>query len=285
MLIRFPPLSLLFQLPSCLFVFHCSFSWASPFSNKPAHKEKILFLLNSTFIPISVSVFKESFQPDHSGSCTTTGRTCQCWDQGLFPADSFSSTTGAHLTPAHLTHSQTWFSLSQPQVSHSVKQFIHKMVELVPLKKDPQQRNPWAFIPPQSPHAQVSLLLLSSQLLPSSLCSFTLLESPTLISFHYPECQEFLTPAISQSPFPWLVLPIFLPFVIPKAGRSLPLVRGSHPELHLRANPHLILQLTSPALGPGSSLGLRPSLPHHCHTYFQTGACPICFTYIVLVSK
>lgn len=46
------------------------------------------------------------------------------------------------------------------------------------------------------------------------------------------------------------MLPIFMSFVIPKAGSSQPLVWGSHPELNLHFNLHLNQQLAAKLPGP-----------------------------------
>lgn len=67
------------------------------------------------------------------------------------------------LLPAHPIHSQIRFPgefsprfpTAKSEMSHSIKPFIYSAVTqkqpgLVPLRRNPQQRNPWAFIPSQS---------------------------------------------------------------------------------------------------------------------------------------
>lgn len=63
------------------------------------------------------------------------------------------------------------FPMEESQMSCSTEPFIHsivtqKQLEMVPLRRDAQQTNPWAFISSMSACAQALFLLLSSLFLP-----------------------------------------------------------------------------------------------------------------------
>lgn len=81
-----------------------------------------------------------------------------------------SKLTGAYFSPhPPCTRGQTrfphqfspGFPTAETQVSHSIMQFIPSAVmerhrKLVPLRRGPPTKDPWAFIPSQSKHMQIS---------------------------------------------------------------------------------------------------------------------------------
>lgn len=233
--------------------------------------EKILFLPSSKFLLLLVSVFKESSQPDYSKTLWRSHYHCQRlrqmfqWPQ-LVPI----------WLPAHLAHSQTWFphqfNTRFPQHdlrSHSIMQFIHravtqKNIKLVPPKKEPQ-RAPLPgllyllSLPVHRSHPSFS------DLNSCSLCSFTLLQSLIFISFYFPKCQEFDSCHVSQSPFPWLVLPIFPAPCYPKGWQLI----ASCPRFPIRAWSVCRPTFHSASWGPWTR-----SITHHCQMYFQSLCLP-----------
>lgn len=81
-----------------------------------------------------------------------------------------------------------------------------------------------------SPGASVPFFLLLFSCLPA-LCSSIALASP------YPKGRQSPAPAvIPRCPFTWLQSPVFMSFVIPKAGHSWPLVSSSNQEPNLHFN-------------------------------------------------
>lgn len=139
------------------------------------------------------------------------------------------------MTP-HTLHSpsQTRLPMAQSQMSHYIKTFIagvvtEKQFELVPLRRDPQQKSTWAFISSQSTQAQVS-----RSLVPAPVFLFIHLAGVTGLSFPLLSKRLAISSfcCVSQCPFTWLVSPTFVPFVIPEVASSQPLVLGWSPELN-----------------------------------------------------
>lgn len=126
---------------------------------------------------------KETSHPvhsQHSVSHTPKVRDFHGWDKSRPTAGSFREPACLHFDSTHtpLTRSQTrfpyWLSSMFPLAESQLSQF-HKDIYSQCIntetpragasKEDPQQRNPWAFLPSQSTHAQVSLFLLRLPLL------------------------------------------------------------------------------------------------------------------------
>lgn len=166
-----------------------------------------------------------------------------------FGAGSSSDPTGAPLdsllTP--LTHSHTRFPHQFDPTAVSGVSFCnaicswHSNTETPGAgasEEDPQQWNPWAFIPSQSTCTQILLFL------PSPCSRPPLCVQPA--RWHHPSpCPLLSERSAIPGSFrvslrcrsPWLAPPVLVPFVIPKAGSSQPLVSlGSRPDLNLHLN-------------------------------------------------
>lgn len=149
----------------------------------------------------------------------------------------------------------------------------------MPLKRDPQQRNPWAFILPQSSHEQVSSFILRPQVLPP-LC----VHSPR---WSHPYSSPLIIQNVGNSRFmPCLTVSILLAGTIHLSCPLLSQRLAVHCLLSRAPTQSWICMSTyisfcgsqAEPLGPDLFLVIVKCISKAC-------ACLICSTYIVLLSK
>lgn len=143
--------------------------------------------------------------------------------------------------PLHLLHSHWFpdqldlgFPIAGSLMSLPIKQFIHDAVTCNP---ETAGASASEVGPPTKTVTvyPVSLFFLSLLVLPSLSIAHSPRWSHTSSSPLLSKRSAVLCSCcVSQCPLPWLA-PIFMPFIIPKVGRSWSLVSGSHQELSLHS--------------------------------------------------